>query len=195
MILTELTAVSAASLPFHTLKEHLRLGTGFAEEDLQDGLLETVMRAAISALEARLGVVLLSKQFSWQLTAWRNCDRQILPKRPVQNLESVVLIDVSDQETIIDLNEFALRKDTQSPSLAAHGCFPVIPMGGIAEIRFTAGFGENWADIPADLAQAMILLASHFYENRNGAQVTEAQFPPLVLSLIAPYQKIRGLRG
>ena len=195
MILTELTSVPAGSLPFHTLKEHLRLGTGFAEADLQDGLLETVMRAAIAALEARLGVVLLNKQFSWQLSTWKNSERQVLPKRPIQSLNEIVLIDASDQETALELGDFVLRKDDQSPNVSAFKSFPTIQAGGVADIRFTAGYGESWSDIPADLAQAMILLAAHFYENRNGAAVSDTQFPPLVLSLIAPFQPIRGMRG
>ncbi|MEM7243277.1 MAG: head-tail connector protein [Pseudomonadota bacterium] len=195
MILTELTALPAGSLPFHTLKEHLRLGTGFAEADLQDGLLETVMRASIAALEARLGVVFLNRQFSWQLSAWRDGRPQILPKRPAQSLDAVMLIDASDQETAVDIGDFVLRRDNQNPSVEALGCFPAIQTGGVVDIQFTAGFGDAWSDVPADLAQAMILLAAHFYENRNGSTVSDTQFPPLVLSLIAPFQKIRGLRG
>ena len=30
---------------------------------------------------------------------------------------------------------------------------PKIPRGGHAEVRFTAGFGEAWEDVPADLRQ------------------------------------------
>ena len=51
MILTELSAIAAEDLPVAQLKEHLRLGTGFAESDLQDGLCEAYLRASIATIE------------------------------------------------------------------------------------------------------------------------------------------------
>ncbi|MFU8765990.1 MAG: head-tail connector protein, partial [Haliea sp.] len=63
---------------------------------------------------------------------------------------------------------------------------------GAAEITFDAGFGPDWADVPADLAQAVFLLATRFYEHRGG---TEAEITPDVAALIAPYRSIRLFGG
>ena len=153
------------------------------------------MLAAIAAIEARVGVVFLNRQFSWQLTVWRDQKEQALPKRPVQSLDGISLIDAADQTEIAPIEDFQLLADSQVPLIVARSCFPNIPLGGSVEILFTAGFGELWSDIPSDLAQAMILLAAYYYENRNGNSLSETQFPPMVLSLIEPYRQIRGMRG
>ena len=195
MILTETTSLSSAVLPFHTLKEHLRLGTGFVEDDLQDGLLEVLLRAAISAIEARTGVVLLNRGYSWQLTHWRDGTRVNLPKRPISTVSAITIFDKQANATVVDADRYVLRADSQQPYIEAYSIFPSVRLGGSAEITFTAGYGADWADVPSDLGQAVILLAAHFYENRNGVAVSEAHFPQSVETLIAPFRPIRGLRG
>nr|HRK43751.1 hypothetical protein [Gemmobacter sp.] len=51
MMLIEQTTVPVAALPVQILKDHLRLGTGFADEGMQDGLVESHLRAAIAAID------------------------------------------------------------------------------------------------------------------------------------------------
>ena len=48
MMLIEQTTVPTTALPLQAFKDHLRLGTGFGAETLQDGLLESHLRAAIA---------------------------------------------------------------------------------------------------------------------------------------------------
>ena len=60
MMLTEVTGVAAQALPVQALKDHLRLGSGFSDDGLQDGLIEAYLRAAMAAIEARIGKVLLA---------------------------------------------------------------------------------------------------------------------------------------
>ena len=62
---------------------------------------------------------------------------------------------------------------------------------GQAEIRFTAGFGEAWDEVPADLRQAVFLLAAHFYENRAEGAVSAGSMPFGVLVLIEAYRATR----
>ncbi|MGR3464306.1 head-tail connector protein, partial [Limimaricola sp.] len=60
MRLIETGAVPEAALPIEGFRAHLRLGTGFAEDGLQDAGLAGFLRAAIAAIEARTGKVLLA---------------------------------------------------------------------------------------------------------------------------------------
>jgi len=59
-MLTEDTIVPTEALPIAAFREHLRMGTGFAEDTLQDGLLERHLRAALAAIEARTGKILFT---------------------------------------------------------------------------------------------------------------------------------------
>ena len=83
MILVELTTVPATALPVAEFAAHLHLGTGFADDGSQDQVLESYLRAAIAAIEARTGKALIRRQFSWQLTVWRDAREQGLPVAPV----------------------------------------------------------------------------------------------------------------
>ena len=79
MMLVEQTTVPSGALPVADFKDHLRLGTGFADDGVQDNVLESYLRASMAAIEARTGKVLITRTFSWTLTGWRELCRQALP--------------------------------------------------------------------------------------------------------------------
>jgi len=58
-------------------------------------------------------------------------------------------------------------------------------------VRFEAGFGADLGDLPADLAQAVLLLAAHYHEYRDETALAQGCMPFGVSSLIARYQPMR----
>lgn len=167
MMLVEQTTVPGAAMPVAQFKDHLRLGTGFADDGVQDQLLETFLRAAMAAIEASTGKILLSRDFTWTLTAWRDLAAQALPVAPVSQITSLTITDRLGGDELISTDRYTLEADLHRPRLVSTGiCLPAIPVGGQVGIAFEAGFGANWSDIPSDLAQAVMLLAATYYENR-----------------------------
>ena len=83
MILIEDTTIPDAALPVVEFKAHLRLGTGFGDEALADSVLKGFLRAAIAAIEARTTKVLITRDFTWTLSFWRDRSAQGLPVAPV----------------------------------------------------------------------------------------------------------------
>ena len=71
-MLIEETTLPDAALPVEEFKAHLRLGTGFADGDVQEPVLRGFLRAAMAAIEARTGKVLIERGFSWTVTRWRS---------------------------------------------------------------------------------------------------------------------------
>ncbi|MCV6824087.1 MULTISPECIES: head-tail connector protein [Halocynthiibacter] len=196
MMLIEQTTVPAAALPVEKFKEHLRMGSGFSDDALQDSILETCLRSAMAAIEARTGKVLIEREFLWQLTGWRALSEQALPVAPVGAVSSLKTLDRLSSATEIDAARFVLQRDAHRPKLLPTGaCLPTIPLGGTAEVVFTAGFGADWNDIPADLAQAVMLVAAQFYEHRGDMRARGDTLPVGVNSLIAPYRTVRILGG
>ncbi|MEM8773445.1 MAG: head-tail connector protein [Pseudomonadota bacterium] len=196
MMLIEETAVPLAALPVNEFKSHLRLGTGFSDGDVQDVLLESFLRSAIAAIEARTGKILILRSFSWTLTRWRETDVQALPVAPVNEITSLVLRDRIDEEETIDPSFYWLEADAQRPVLRAAGsCFPAIPQGGVAEIKFDAGYAPDWGALPSDLAQAVLLLAAHYYEYRHETRLGDTNMPFGVSNLIEHYRKVRLFAG
>lgn len=196
MMLVEETTVPFAALPVAQFKDHLRLGSGFSDDGVQDPVLESYLRAAMAAIEARTGKILIERAFGWALRGWRNDRRQPLPVAPVSAIVAVTLIDRQGQETTVQGDRWYLEPDMQRPALLPMGTsLPGIPTGGSVHIGFLAGFGPEWSDLPADLAQAVLLLAAHFYEFRHDAGHTTATLPMGVLALIARYRTVRMLMG
>jgi len=194
MMLVELAAVPATALPVAEFSRHLHLGTGFADDGSQNAVLESYLRAALAAIEARIGKALIQRAFSWQLTAWHGQEAQGLPIAPVQAITALKLTDRAGVTTTVDPARYRLEKDSQRPRLvSARDSLPPVPAGGTAEILFEAGFGPAWADIPVDLAQAVFLLAAHYYENRHEAGARESLMPFGVMALIEAHRNVRLL--
>jgi uncharacterized phiE125 gp8 family phage protein len=191
MILVELTPVPAANLPIAEFRDHLLLGTGFADDAAQDTVLEAQLRAAISAIEARTQKALYARPFRWKLTSWRGFQREELPVAPVTEITSLKIVEDDGSETVIPEGAYALEPDTHHPALAAKGFgLPTVPVAGSIEVEFTAGFAPAWEGIPAALRQAVLILAADFYEHRR-TDGPDAVLPTRVMQLIAPYRVVR----
>lgn len=190
MILNELTTVPPRALPVTAFSEHLHLGSGFSGDGAQDAVLEAYLRAAIAAIEARSGVVLFQRRFSWGLYGWSGTESQRMPIAPAQSIEIIRTISVGGEETVVDASRYRLQKDGTAPRLVATGgCLPHVPHHGTIEVIFEAGYGPAWEDIPADLRHAVLLLAAHQYDNRTGSDA--GKFPSGVQALLEPYRVIR----
>jgi uncharacterized phiE125 gp8 family phage protein len=193
MILTEVSAPPPAAVPVRAFAEHLRLGTGFADDGSQDQVLELYLRAAMAAIEARIGRALIARDFTWTLTRWREDASQGLPIAPVSAVAAIVLVDANGVETAIEPELWTVLRDAARPRLVGRSgrALPRIPRGGHAELRFTAGFGPDWESVPPDLRQAVFLLAAHYYENRAEPNQGAGSMPFGVLVLIEAYRSLR----
>ncbi|MGI3164445.1 head-tail connector protein [Pseudooceanicola sp. 200-1SW] len=197
MILIEVSQVSADRLPIAPLKQHLRLGSGFADDDVQDGVLEGYLRAALSAIEGRTGQVIFQRQFRWILDEWRDETSQPFPLAPVESVDALSLIDAEGVAEAQPLGTLVLSADPLQPRLqAVAGSLPKLPAGGRAEVLITAGAATDWSEVPPDLAQAVLLMAAHYYEYRNDVALGKGCTPFGVTALLERYRPIRiGLGG
>ncbi len=196
MMLVEETTVPQGALPVAEFKAHLRLGSGFAEDQVQDAVLESFLRAAMSAIEARTGKVLIEREFSWTLNGWRDAGGQALPVAPASAIVEVTVEDRTGDVQLIDPGAYRLAVDMQRPRLMPAGTLlPTIPSGGAVRVTFIAGYGPEWSDLPADLAQAVMLLGAHYYEYRHETALGSGCMPFGVTSLIERYRTVRLLGG
>ena len=195
-MLIELTKVPTEVLPVAELKSQLHMGRGFSDDDAQDALLVSHLQASLAVIEARTNKILLARSFDWVFRAWRDATRQPLPLAPVSQIEAATSISRDAVEVDFAASEYVLEEDLHRPYLRAKtGCLPPVPAGGSFKIRMMAGFGPDWADIPADLALAVVRLAAHYYDNRFGVAAETQPFPATVANLISPYRTVRILGG
>lgn len=192
MMLIEQTPVPDAALPVDAFKAHLRLGTGFEESTVQDAVVRSFLHAAMAAIEARTGKALITRRFGLTLDFWREAGAQVLSVAPVAAIVSVTLIARDGSETLVDPSAYWLERDSMRPRLRATGSsLPRVPANGSVAVAFDAGFGPGWANVPADLQQAVLMLAAHYYEYRNDTALSGGCMPFGVSSLIERHKKIR----
>ncbi len=192
MMLVEETQVSEAALPVQALKDHLLLGSGFTEGDLQDPVLVSFLRAALAAIEGRTGKALISRGFLMTLEAWTSAEGQRLPVAPVQSITEVALVDAFGAATVVDPAAYRLQKDAFDPRLKPFAMYlPNVPAGGAVEVRFDAGYGATFDAVPEDMKQAVLMLAAHYYEYRSDTALSQGCMPFGVTSLIARYRPVR----
>jgi uncharacterized phiE125 gp8 family phage protein len=196
MILSEQSSVPVAALPVQEMKNHLRLGTGFADDGTQDQLVESYLRAALAVIEGRIGKALIARRFLWTLEDWRWAGEQALPLAPVSGIVSVTLRDVAGAPTLVAADRYRLVQDTHRPKIAAVGAvLPAVPAHGRVDVVFDAGFGAGWAEVPKDLLQAWMLLCADYYERRHDVDGRMAGLPFAVQALIERWRTVRVLGG
>lgn len=192
MELVELNSTPIEALPLALFKGHLRLGSGFTDDGLQDEILESYLRASMAAIEARTGKYLLERRVSWTLTRWTQAEAQPLPIAPVREVELIQVATAEGVASDIDPERYVLQRDTHRPKVLSRGTrLPDIPIDGVAQVIFFAGFGATWIEVPADLRQAVFLLAAHYYENRDDLTGAGGVMPFGVVSLLEPHRTIR----
>ena len=196
MMLIEQGDVAVAALPLEAFRAHLRLGTGFAQDDVQEVVLAGFLRAAMAVIEARTGRILLEREFVWTSGRAATGDEVILPVAPVSAIVSVTQVTGDGERRGIAAGAWRLVPDAARPALVGIGGWrPTVPPGGSLEIGVLAGFGPDWSDIPADLGQAVMMLAAQYYEYRHDITRPEGAMPFGVAALIEPYRPIRLTAG
>jgi uncharacterized phiE125 gp8 family phage protein len=192
MTLIEKTAIPDAGLPVAAFKAHLRLGSGFGSSDLQDEVLGSFLRAAMTAVEGRTGKILIERSFSLRLSDWSDPAAQVLPLAPVLSVTQVEQLEADASRHDLDPALYWLEGDAQTPRLRARGAvLPRVSAGGAVVVHFEAGFSPDWDGVPADLRQAVLLLAAHYYEYRHDTGLSNGCMPFGVSSLIERYKHIR----
>lgn len=210
--LTLLSAPALEPVSEAEMMAHLRLGS-----EQEAGLLHGHIRAARHLVESWTGRALISQSWRWFLDAWPEISAEgwwdgvragaithaasrfvEIPKAPLRSIDSVILFDDADQQVVWNAsNYFADIAGTPGRLVLRNGA--VTPRGGRAasaiQISFTCGFGDAPSDVPAPLRQAVLMLAAHYFENREVLAGTgnggAAVLPLGVQSLLTPYRMMR----
>lgn len=192
MLLFETTALEEHQLPIEAFQAHLRLGTGYAEETLQTPVLVGFLRAAIASIEGRVHRILISREFSADIQEHNGFSEIPLPVGPVHPLVSVDEIDAASGVTPVSQDRYSLTRRLGRDHLV--GRLPILVNGAKLRVKFKAGLASDWSTLPADLQQAVLLLAAHYYEYRTETKLDTGCAPFGVICLIERFrlQRVGG---
>lgn len=186
MKVIEITQISDAAIELNIVKEHLRLGTGFETDGLEDPVVLAYARAAICAIEARISEVILARDYDVVMEAWPMAQRP-LPIRPIDQIVSAQ-ITYSDGTAQDITAQLYLNADG---SLGADGGYPTLAQGAQITVRVRAGRGASLAMVNPDLRHAILMLTAHYYDHRADMGLDGRCMPFGVTALLEPYRPIR----
>ena len=170
MGLTLVTAPVVEPIGLQQAKDHLRVE--HADDDALIDLLIAAARRRAEDLTARQLITAIYDQ-TWH-DGFPSTIR--LLKSPVQSVASVKYIDGDGVEQTLNASLYTIvntdDRDEACIVPAYNESWPAtrnIP--NAVTVRFTAGFGDGPADIPAPIHAAMLLMIGHLYERREETHI------------------------
>ncbi|MBA4203373.1 head-tail connector protein [Pannonibacter phragmitetus] len=157
----------------------------------EDALLEHYIKAARQHVEALTRRALITQTLQVMLDAWPAGRAVRLPVGPVQDVLAVNLMDGDGVPQPLPSGAWRFYRGSEPGSLrAAPGMGPVEPVNGI-QIEFIAGYGPNGSSVPEPLRQAILLLAAHWYENREASvEFGNGTMPQALDRLLSTYRLV-----
>jgi uncharacterized phiE125 gp8 family phage protein len=115
-----------------------------------------------------------------------------LPFPDVTAIASVTYQDADDAEQTVNAASYAIKEDALSAYLFFAESFTIPTVyhrPDAVTVTFTAGYGAASA-VPQAIKHAMLMLVSHWYENREAIQIGQgvSEIPMAVDALLTPYR-------
>ncbi|MFN3261892.1 MAG: hypothetical protein ACE37J_15165 [Pikeienuella sp.] len=166
---------------------HLRLSSGFGLDRTTEA--RAAFRAAIANIEASIGLCLAPRGFVFRRRLSASTASVEAPISPVRSLTSVMRIPSDGgPAAALDLSLFTLEAGAGRTRIRSR-----IQFFDILEFTFDAGFGPEWADTPADLRRAALMLTGDMFDGRPDDEPARA--PASIGALIAPWRPLRLSAG
>lgn len=173
-----------------TAKTFLRI-----DHDHEDELINALVRSATASVETMTGLRLVEQGWSVFLDDWPHSGTICLPVAPVLSVEDILQYSDADVGAVIDTAHYYLDAASRPARLMLRPDRIWARPGRLAngiEIRLLAGFGPAPTNVPAELVQAVLHLAAHWFENREAASDPALQTMPLgVSAMISAYRSAR----
>lgn len=163
---TRVAAPAQEPVSTSDLKEHLRL-----DHDLEMARLDSYLRAASRHIEQSIKRSLMAQ--TWRLVFDRRfpTGEVELPYPPVQSITSVAYVDAAGASITLDSSAYRLTAGGEWGGVVApaHGTnWPATrDTSEAATITYVAGHTSPYL-VPEDLKHAVMLLAAHWFEHREG---------------------------
>jgi uncharacterized phiE125 gp8 family phage protein len=180
-----LTAAAVEPLTLADAKAFLRV----AHSD-DDAVITALIAAARSHVEAQTRRALITQTWRLVRDGWPTDGRITVTPAAVRSVSAARIYDAVGATHALDPAVFILD---QGASLLNFAPATLAPPGRLAagiEIDVVVGYGDAPANVPEALRQALLLLVSHWYENRGLIAIGHsiAVLPATIAALIAPYR-------
>lgn len=157
-----------------------------------DTYIATLILVATQCIEHETRRALINRSFTLQLDGFPADGEIILPRSPLSTVSSVTYTDSAGATQTLSASDYntysvngvgrVMLKSTASwPSTQGTGNLDV-------SVNFTAGYGATSASVPVALKQAVLLQATHLYDNRTAVAPAQLyEIPRAVERLVVQY--------
>ncbi len=156
------TVTPASDLPVSlaTIKKHIRVSTGNAEDDV----LSLYAKSAATRLEGMSRIRFRTQTIDVQYSnGFGSRGFYLLPFTPIQSIVSVKIDDIENGDTVVDPSHYVF--DGISNRLKLRSTWPGAT-GDSVTIRAVAGYATESA-IPNDLVMGFLYVVADLYRNRG----------------------------
>lgn len=155
-----------------------------------DAYITALISAATAAVEEMSGRALITQ--TWELSLRYPRTRVYLPVTPVQSIDIITYYDRDEVQQTGTVSDFHLFSDIYRAWVEPKDKKDWPDVFGRADaltISFVAGYGAA-SDVPVELKQAILMLLTHWYEERRAASdSTMEEVPYSVGALVGLYRK------
>lgn len=186
---TNLTDIGAATavVTASEFKTHARI---YHTQD--DAYIATLILSATQVIEAETRRALINRSFAYQLEGFPADGEIILPRSPLNTVDDVQYQDTDGNTQFLSPSKYhvysvngvgrvVLKSTFAWPQTSTNGNLSVT-------VDFTAGYGSSPSAVPASLRHAVLLQATHMYDNRTAVAPAQLyEIPRAVERLIVQY--------
>jgi uncharacterized phiE125 gp8 family phage protein len=164
-------------------KAHLRVTDGS-----DDALIVGYLMAARQHVEDFTGRTLSLQTYDYKIDD-ELCDEIVLPRPPLVSVTSVSYVDINGATQTLSAALYQVDTGILFGRIvpAYQATYPSVrSQPNAVAVRFQAGYSQ----IPEPIRQAILLLVSHFYDNRQPVLIgaISSELPFSVVALLSPYK-------
>jgi uncharacterized phiE125 gp8 family phage protein len=169
----------------------LRLPAGAVADPDVAAMLRRLSDAALARVERLTARALARRRFALRVASL--AEPAAIPVEPAVAVEAVETVDPSGARIAHAPADWRIETATAGARLrhVGTGAAPATPPGGHGEAVIVAGYGPRWADVPAELREAVALLAARAFDDGAAGADAAAALPRAVAALVEPYRRVR----
>lgn len=153
-----------------------------------DAILTSLISVARDYAEGRTGQLIVPGTYEITLDEFPNSEILYIDEYPISSIESIEYVSGDSIQTIDDyVADYGYKTRLQRNS------WPVTNQIGAVTITFEGGYEE---DMPEKIKQAMLLMITHWFNNREAVVISEgrtidAQEVPLTANTLLDMESVR----
>jgi uncharacterized phiE125 gp8 family phage protein len=154
----------------------------------EDTLLSNMITSVREAAERYTGRAFIQQQFRAVFDSWLGYKME-LPFPPLISVDKIATLDADGNELEVDSDDYYIVTDTMPGMVVLDRSLPVSSRDYAGNIiEYTAGYGEEAADVPNGIKQALLLWTTIMYENRV---INPSEPPPEVMPMLFRFKVMR----